>query len=329
MNYQKTIDKIYQFFDYCRNSNISASSSSNFSHICQTFVLSSLYQDHGSPEVALRTLHELIDTIREKSGIQGLSNLWDILIHHLIVHPDESKNLQQSIFELLRPFNDRKTSSPQMLEYWYICQLTLNIHEQGDVPSIIELMTKVKIMSCNGFNNETNRVSKEIIGTAWKFLGYEDISKCLGSGTEALNTKLSNLESIKDLNEQGYFSESIELIEGMIQEAEENSDSISWKLRCTREKINIMLNAGNTARAHAILKEYIDKCRKTKNDHELSFALLCMARILNSWGQFKDSCEILNSHLHIMLQFLGPSSNVIRKLYDEAFVGLKDEKMNH
>ena len=63
-DYEKTIERIYQYFDYCRNSNIAVTSSSNFSHICQTFVLSSLHQDHGSPEVALKSLHELIETIR-------------------------------------------------------------------------------------------------------------------------------------------------------------------------------------------------------------------------------------------------------------------------
>lgn len=324
-NYQGTIDKMYQYFDYCRNSNVSVSSSTNFSHICQTFTLSSLYQDHGSPEFALKTLHELIDTIREKSDVHGLSHLWDILIHHLLLYPDESRVLQKSIYELLRPFNDKKNTSPEMLQYWYTFQVAMNLHQNGYIPDILELATKVSALSNYGLMDHMNRVSTEVLLMTWSFVGFDDMACCFGKPFLNNVKKHRQLTNVEKLLEDKYYSEAIKKVEALLNEVNAKNFSISFKFACTQMSIRIMLAAGNAARAQPIIRQYIDKCRETKNDHELSKAILCMVRMLNGWQQYQDSYKLMNSNLSILLQYSGSMKEEAKQLYKETSLALENK----
>ncbi|CDO93169.1 unnamed protein product [Kluyveromyces dobzhanskii CBS 2104] len=321
-NYQKTVDKIYQYFDYCRNSNISVSSSSNFSHVCQTFILSSLYQDHGSPDLALKTLQELINTIREKTGVHGLSNLWDILIHHLLVQPEESRILRKSIYDLLRPLNDNKNSTPEMLQYWYTCQVALNLHESGYVPNILEQTTMVNALSHDFLKDDMNRVATEVSTLVWSFVGFDDIAQCFGEPPVINVKKSKHLKRVDQLLKDKYYSEAIDKIEKLVDEANANNDSMSSEFDYLQKRIHIMLAAGNTARAHPIICQYIDKCRETKNDYQLSRAILCMVRLMNGWGQYHDSYNLMNSNLNILLQYPGAIKDEARILYNDTLTAL-------
>lgn len=316
-NYEELINKIYQYFDYCRNSKSSYSSSS-LSYVCQTFVLSTLYQDYGSTAAALKTLHELIDNIREKSGVQGLANLWDVLLHHLVIYPNETSDLKQNIYELLKPLNEKDNSSSYMMEYWYSCQLLLGVHEFGDVRAIFEAMTKLKAISGNGYLNESNRVSKEVLHSTWKFLGFNDVATCFGANVEIDDKRQKEINSVKTLQAQKRYSEVISILETLIRNAESNNDGVPWKLWCMREVISTMVSAGNSARAQPKIKEYVELCLERKNDHELSFGILLMAKALITWNQYEESYKLLSANLDILLQFSDDIKDEAKKLFEEA-----------
>ncbi|KAG0679410.1 anaphase promoting complex subunit 5 [Kluyveromyces marxianus] len=321
-DYEKTIERIYQYFDYCRNSNIAVTSSSNFSHICQTFVLSSLHQDHGSPEVALKSLHELIETIREKSGLHGLCNLWDVLIHHIFIQPGDLSSLQRSIHDLLKPFNDNQSTSPEMLQYFFTSQLVLNLHEVGYVPKVLELLSTVIAISSGGLTDDKHRVTAEVLSLAWSFLGFDDIGSCYSELIPTNRNKQKQLQRVEKLVNNKFYTEAVSAVEKMLEETERNDEGMTWKFSFMRKKIEVMLAAGNPARAHPLIIKYTEKCRETRNDYELSYAILYMARLLNGWKQYKDSYKLLSANIHIIFQYSQSLKDQAKILYKEARNGL-------
>lgn len=109
--------------------------------------------------------------------------------------------------------------------------------------------------------------------------------------------EIKYLTSIKD------FEGAMQKVSENIRDLDANITNAEWKFKFQVENCYILLSCGMPARCLPILKGMLDAAMQSKNPLRASQSMVLLAAVLTQLGKYEESSQLLESNLHVILQY--------------------------
>lgn len=109
--------------------------------------------------------------------------------------------------------------------------------------------------------------------------------------------EIKYLTSIKD------FEGAMQKVSDNIRDLDANITNAEWKFKFQVENCYILLSCGMPARCLPILKGMLDAAMQSKNPLRASQSMVLLAAVLTQLGKYEESSQLLESNLHVILQY--------------------------
>ncbi|SCW03342.1 LAFE_0G08306g1_1 [Lachancea fermentati] len=335
--YDTSIRHLYRYFDYMLGQN-----SDHYFHM-SLLSLATFHSHFNNDEAAVKTFEEAIAVARENKDISTLNLILIWVFEFIKKRPNLAGKFHvttEQIVTYLRTCPD--SHSLIVFEKAYLFESLFVMLNGGFVPDILEAAFKSFVIGLQGtsLKSEFGSIMQHNV-RIWKCLGSSALTKayenlCDVSSNETMfsvpkyrgmtersvldevRCLLSRLDSpsieyeerrqlerlkIEYLSELGDFNEAIKLTNNLIKQCQFDYTDTYWEFEFTLIKCRIFMKSGLGPRCKIMVESLIDNIPKTRNAFSAAKLAVLLSQLLFIAGEFSKAIEILNSNVHVVLQF--------------------------